>query len=120
MVGEISDDFSIDSTNWGEAIFLDFPKVVVDFQSRLHGSYHSISKTNTVLNGVLRIRTKCMKLKINILLCNVIRYYKMIRYVRSHTVLRRPYRHVTTHKCYFTINHVTIKVCPNYKVPKGH
>ena len=91
MVGEISDDFSIDSTNWGEAIFLDFPKVV-DFQSRLHGSYLSISKTNTVLNGVLRIRTKRMKLKINILLCNVIRYYKMIRYVRSHTVLRRPYR----------------------------
>ena len=61
MVGEISDDFSIDSTNWGgEAFFLDFPKVV-DFHSRLHGLYLSISKTNTVLNGVLRIRTKCMK-----------------------------------------------------------
>lgn len=62
MVGEISDDFSIDSTNWGEAFFLDFP-TVVDFQSRLHGLYLSISKTNTVLNGGLRIRTKCMKLK---------------------------------------------------------
>ena len=66
MVGEISDDFSIDSTNWGEAFFLDFPKVV-DFHSRLHGSYLSISKTNTVLNSVLRIRTKCMKLKRNYL-----------------------------------------------------